>query len=118
MSLLEALTLTPMRCSQFVDVEERTTRIGRGIERLMELTKIFYAAVAGRRVEPSRKVIAGGAGAFRRELSRPSCSLNKEFIPSEDQSRFNVRLKTPVGSSLAYSDTKFSEVEKFLSTAA
>jgi HAE1 family hydrophobic/amphiphilic exporter-1 len=42
--------------------------------------------------------------------------INKEFIPTQDQSRFNVRFKTPVGSALSYSDTKFSEVEKFLST--
>ena len=33
---------------------------------------------------------------------------------SEDQSRFNIRLKTPVGSSLTYSDSRFKEVEKFL----
>src|SRR5262249_11859015 len=31
-SLLEALTLTPMRCSQFLEVEERQTKMGKAVE--------------------------------------------------------------------------------------
>ena len=42
LSLLEALTLTPMRCSQFVDSGERTTRIGKGIEWLMDQARVLY----------------------------------------------------------------------------
>jgi len=114
LSLVEALTLTPMRCSQFVGVEKRTTRIGQGIERLMDKTRDFYADSLAVALNHRGKVIAAALGIFAL-----SCStlffLNKEFIPSEDQSLFSVRLKTPVGSALAYSDKRFSEVEKFLS---
>jgi len=114
LSLVEALTLTPMRCSQFVEVGKRTTRIGQGIEWLMDKTRVLYAGSLGLALNHRGKVIAGALGLFA-----VSCLaflfLNKEFIPSEDQSRFNVRLKTPVGSALSYSDQKFREVEKFLS---
>src|ERR1019366_445812 len=40
--------------------------------------------------------------------------LNNEFLPSEDQSRFAIRLKTPIGSSLSYSNSRFGEVEHYL----
>ena len=114
LSLVEALTLTPMRCSQFVDVEERTTRIGQGIEWLMDKTRDLYAASLAKALSHRGMVIVAALGLFAVSFST-LFFLNKEFIPSEDQSLFNVRLKTPVGSALSYSDRKFSEVEKFLS---
>jgi hydrophobe/amphiphile efflux-1 (HAE1) family protein len=114
LSLVEALTLTPMRCSQFVEIGKRTTRIGRGIEWLMVKAKDIYSVSLAIALNHRAKVIAAALALFVL-----SCStflfLNKEFIPSEDQSRFVIRLHTPVGSALAYSDRQFSEVEKFLS---
>jgi len=113
LSLLEALTLTPMRCSQFVAVEKRTTRIGRSIEWLMEKARVFYARSLGLDLNHRTLVIVAALAVFALSFSA-LWFLNKEFIPSEDQSRFNARLKTPVGSALSYSDLKFSDVEKFL----
>ena len=114
LSLVEALTLTPMRCSQFVNIGRRTTRFGQGVEWLMDKTRDAYsgslAFVLGHRI----KVLVAALIVFALSFTALSF-LNKEFIPSEDQSRFNVRLKTPVGSALSYSDVQFSEVEKFLS---
>src|SRR5205085_5849186 len=46
LSLLEALTLTPMRCSQFVDQGQhgrRLTRLGRILDIVMERAAQFYA---------------------------------------------------------------------------
>jgi len=37
--------------------------------------------------------------------------LRKEFIPVQDQSMFLARLKTPVGSSMAYTNERFLEAE-------
>ncbi|MEI6971866.1 MAG: efflux RND transporter permease subunit [bacterium] len=113
LSLLEALTLTPMRCSQFVDVGERTTRFGRGVDWLMNRTRDFYAGSLAVALNHRLKVIAVALLVFALSFSA-FWFLNKEFIPPEDQSRFEVRLKTPVGSALSYSDLRFSEVEKFL----
>ena len=115
LSLLEALTLTPMRCSQFVDKGQRTTRIGKTIEMLMQWATRFYGRTLAVALNHKWKVMLGALVVFGAGFST-FWILNKEFIPSEDQSRFNVRLKTPVGSALSYSDLKFSEVEKFLSS--
>jgi hydrophobe/amphiphile efflux-1 (HAE1) family protein len=114
LSLLEALTLTPMRCSQFVDVGERTTWLGQGVEWLMNRTRVFYAGSLAMALDNRWKVIVLALAVFALSFSA-LIFLNKEFIPAQDQSRLVVRLKTPVGSSLSYSDLKFSEAEKFLS---
>jgi HAE1 family hydrophobic/amphiphilic exporter-1 len=37
--------------------------------------------------------------------------VKKEFVPSQDQSRFLVRIQTPVGSSLQFTDNVFKEAE-------
>ncbi len=113
LSLLEALTLTPMRCSQFVDIGKRTTRFGQGIEWLMNKTRDLYAHSLKIALNNRLAVTIIAFIIFALSFSA-LLFINKEFIPSEDQSRFNVRLKTPVGSALSYSDLKFREVEKFL----
>ncbi len=114
LSLVEALTLTPMRCSQFVDTGKRTTRFGKGVEWLISRARDLYAGSLLVALNHRVKVIVAALIVFALSFST-LIFLNKEFIPSQDQSRFNVRLKTPVGSALSYSDLKFSEVEKFLS---
>lgn len=115
LSLLEALTLTPMRCSQFVDAGERTTRLGRGVEWIMESSRRFYTATLERALQHPWGVIGGALLVFLL-----SCSaywfINKEFIPAEDQGRFYIRFYTPVGSSLPYTDSKAKEVEIFLTS--
>jgi HAE1 family hydrophobic/amphiphilic exporter-1 len=42
--------------------------------------------------------------------------LKKEFIPPQDQSMLMLRAKTPVGSSLEFTDKKVEEIEKDLNT--
>ncbi len=113
LSLVEALTLTPMRCSQFVKVGPRITWFGRGVEWLMGKTRDLYAGSLALALSHRIKVLVSALIIFVLSFSALS-HLNKEFIPSEDQSRFNVRLKTPVGSALSYSDMKFKAVEEFL----
>ena len=115
LSLLEALTLTPMRCSQFVEAGERTTRLGRGVDWLMEEVRDLYAETLKTALKHRWKVVAGALAVFALSFLALG-ALNKEFLPPEDQGRFIVRLKTPVGSALSYSDVKFSEVEKFLAS--
>lgn len=114
LSLLEALSITPMRCSQFVEIKPRTTRFGKGVDWLMDKTKDVYVKTLSVALSHRKKVILITFLIFGLSFII-ILFINKEFIPAEDQSRFIIRLKTPVGSSLAYSNNKFSEIEKFLS---
>jgi HAE1 family hydrophobic/amphiphilic exporter-1 len=114
-SLLEALTLTPMRCSQFLDSEKRTSWIGKTFESWMDKTHKFYEHTLTIALQRKWTVITisflfFGLSLFFFKL------LNKEFAPPEDQSRFMMRVQTPVGSSLQFTDEKFKEVESFLLT--
>jgi len=115
LSLLEALTLTPMRCSQFVDAGARRTRLGRLVEAVMGALTKAYAKTLAWALDHRGLVLVLATAIFGASFSTLAV-LNKEFIPPEDQSRFNVRLKTPVGSALPYSDSKFSPVEAFLAS--
>ncbi|MEK7745825.1 MAG: efflux RND transporter permease subunit, partial [Elusimicrobiota bacterium] len=40
--------------------------------------------------------------------------LRKEFVPPQDQSMFMVRVQTPVGSSMEFTDAKFREIEAWI----
>jgi len=113
LSLVEALTLTPMRCAQFVESGRRSTRLGRAFDTLFGAMREGYARSLAAALSHRGWVLAASAAFFLVGIL-PIRLLNKEFLPAEDQSRFLLRLKTPVGSSLAYTDAKFREVETFL----
>ena len=114
-SLLEALTLTPMRCAQFVSVEERTTRLGKGIEAVLHGTTALYKRSLHSALNHRWTVIIGSFIVFAVSVYTVNF-LNKEFLPSEDQSRFIIRLQTPVGSTIEFTDEKAKQIEAFLAS--
>ncbi len=111
-SLLEALTLAPMRCSQFLEVEHRG-RLGRVMDRLFAR----FAALYLRALEPVLHhrgwVLAGSLAFFLLSLWTINL-LRQEFIPSQDMSRFTIRFQTPVGTSLDATDSYFRKIESFI----
>lgn len=114
LSLLEALTLTPMRCSQFLEAGERTTRIGKSFEWLLHQTKAFYERTLV--VVIGRPWLTVAASILFFILSLGSIRfLKKEFAPAEDQGRFMLRAQTPIGSNISFTDSKFKELESYLS---
>jgi len=112
-SLLEALTLTPMRCSQFLTVGQRHTAFGKAVEREFKSLADQYHRGLQWAIKKPKIVAVGAAILFVVSLVLISV-LRKEFIPPQDQSMFLVRLQTPVGSSIEYTDERFKEAEKFL----
>lgn len=114
LSLLEALTLTPMRCSQYLDLSERNSRIGKFIEAFFEKSALSYEKIVTKTLKHRGKVI--GASLLFFVLSYASLSwLRKEFVPSQDQSRLFMRVRTDIGSSIHVTDAKVAEIEKILS---
>jgi HAE1 family hydrophobic/amphiphilic exporter-1 len=114
-SLLEALTLAPMRCSQFLQVSGArnfaTLKVKHGMERLTVLYATALRWAIGHRI----KILVGATLFFLLSLLSTK-ALRKEFLPPQDQSRFLVNLQTKMGSSLQYTDGVFREVEKFYKT--
>jgi HAE1 family hydrophobic/amphiphilic exporter-1 len=113
-SLLEALTLAPMRCSRFLEVGERHGRFGRWVDRTFERLSATYL----RWLQPAlhhRLWVMAGAGVFFAVSLLLVGRLRQEFVPSQDTSRFQVRFATPVGTAMDATDGVFRQIEEFLS---
>lgn len=106
LSLIEALTLTPMRAAEFKSMKE-THGI---IEPLLEATKRFYSRtlITAMRHKAIVVIVAclvfGGSFFF---VTR----LNREFVPSQDLGLFIVRLEAKVGSSFEFTDEMVKKAE-------
>jgi len=114
LSLLEALTLTPMRCSQFLEIGERTSRLGKGVEKFFARGSAAYARSLPFVLNHRWKTLGAAMLFFVLSMGFGVKFLKQEFIPAQDQSRLMLRVQAPIGSSLAFTDGKFKEVESVL----
>ncbi|MDP2600526.1 MAG: efflux RND transporter permease subunit [Deltaproteobacteria bacterium] len=114
LSLLEALTLTPMRCSRFVEARARTGRVGRVSDALFKDLALLYHRWLKICLNNRWKVITAAAGIFLVSMIF-FAFLRKEFVPAQDQSLFLISFKTPVGSSIHFTSDKAKRIENFLS---
>jgi multidrug efflux pump len=113
LSLLEALTLTPMRCSRFLEVGQRQGRVGRTAETVFARLARGYE----RTLEPAlryRGLVLLASSIFFVLSLGVYFLLRQEMVPTQDTSRFQVRMLTPVGSSIDVTDRAFSAAEKYL----
>ncbi|MBI3087901.1 MAG: efflux RND transporter permease subunit [Candidatus Omnitrophica bacterium] len=112
LSLLEALTLAPMRCAQFLRVGERSSRLGRAVDGGFAWLAARYRRGLDWALAHRRRVLGGSVAVFVGSLAL-IVPLRKEFVPPQDQSMFMVRLQTPVGSSIEVTDERFKKAEAF-----
>lgn len=113
LSLLEALTLAPMRCAQFLRVGTRQTAIGRAVEGGSRGLAQAYRWTLTRALRHRAAVIAGALILFTGSLTFLP-RLRKEFVPPQDQSMFLCRLQTPVGSAIEFTSERFRLAEQFV----
>jgi HAE1 family hydrophobic/amphiphilic exporter-1 len=112
-SLFVSLTLTPMLCSRYLTVEKQHGRLYHlldgilgGLDRLY--VRLLEAALTHRWwvVALTALIVASSSFFF--------INIGKTFTPDEDEGRFRVSLRTPLGSSIDYTDGKLREVEAVL----
>jgi hydrophobe/amphiphile efflux-1 (HAE1) family protein len=115
LSLLEALTLAPMRCSQFLQIGERTTAFGKGVDTGFKWLAANYRVVLEKSLRHPWLVLIITSTLFVCSLFFVGI-LRKEFVPSQDQSMFLCRLQTPVGSSMEFTDDRMKQAEAFVNT--
>lgn len=111
-SLLEALTITPMRCSRFLSVGHNT-KLGKFVERIMGWLSRRYKGSLEFVLKYKKTVLVVSTLIFVASIFLTS-ALKKEFVPSQDQSRFRVKITMPMGSSIEKTDKAFKKIEEFL----
>lgn len=113
LSLIEALTLTPMRTSKFMQKHERSTRLGKAMDLSFKWLESTYEKILPWVILNRLKVIFISLVIFI-SSSFLVTLLRKEFVPAQDQSSILMRLKTKEGSSLDYTDEKVKAIESYL----
>jgi hydrophobe/amphiphile efflux-1 (HAE1) family protein len=114
LSYVEAVTLTPARCSQFLDVSrEGRSRLGRAVDRGFDELARIYARILPAVLRRPGLTVVGGFALFGLSLL-VFRALPREMVPTQDQSRFLIRLQTAVGSDLSETDRYMRRAEEFL----
>jgi multidrug efflux pump len=112
-SLLEALTLAPMRLSRMLEVGARASRLEQWVTAAFTRLAAGYQRLLVPALRHRKLVLAGAAALFVLSLGIVKL-LRQEFIPSQDMSRFGMRFQTPVGTSLDASERVLDQIERFL----
>ncbi len=132
-SLLEALTLAPARCSQFLKVGHRGNWLERFVGKSFDALSTFYRGTLRRALNhryvvlilsvivfavsviiPFKDIntlVAGVPGLNKLDFPK---GLKSEMMPSADMGVFMIRFTAPVGSSIEYTDRVMAQLEKVL----
>ncbi|MCJ7587806.1 MAG: efflux RND transporter permease subunit [Candidatus Aminicenantes bacterium] len=111
LSYVEAVTLAPARCSQFLKTSrEGRNRIGLFVDKSFRRLEKTYSIVLRRSLKRPVLILllalilfAVSLGVFR--------IMRAEFVPSQDLSRLAIRLQTAVGSDLSETDKLIRKAE-------
>lgn len=97
LSYFEAITLAPARCSQILKASrEDRGRIGRAVDRAFSRFEKLYSRVLNAALRHPVKTLLGSLVFLASTLVLVKL-IPTEFIPTQDQSRLNVRLSTEAG---------------------
>lgn len=108
-----SMTLTPMLCSRFLDVEHHESGLYHWLEKTFRSLERNYARLLGVALHYRWTVIGItwllviGSIFFLKDIG-------KEFSPGQDEAGFMVIAKTPLGSGIEYSSARLEEIEAIL----
>jgi multidrug efflux pump len=111
LSYVEAVTLAPARCAQFLRTSrEGRNRIGLAVDRGFRRLAETYARVLKRSLGRPGLILIFAAVLFVAAIVILKF-LPGEFVPSQDQSRVVVRMQTAVGSDITETDKTVQRAE-------
>ena len=112
-SLFVSLTLTPMLCSRYLKVEKSHGRVYHLLDGILGGMERFYRRLLDAALAHRWKVVGLTAMAVASSTFFFT-SIGKTFTPEQDEGRFLVRLRAPLGSSIEYTDSRLRMVEAIL----
>lgn len=112
-SLFVSLTLTPMLCSRYLKVQKQHGRLYYILDRFFRGMDNLYRYLLDKALCHRWKVVALTL-AIVVASSYFFINVGKTFVPEEDEGRFLINLRTPLGSSIEYTDTRLRMVEELL----
>lgn len=113
LSLLEALTITPMRCASFVQHSHRTTKIGKAFDVFFDGMTKSYKRTLEWTVIHKWKVFLGSV------VLMVLCFvlvkfIPKEFTPAQESGLLMTRINLPTGTAFAVTNETTKQVERLL----
>jgi HAE1 family hydrophobic/amphiphilic exporter-1 len=112
-SLFVSLTLTPMLCSRYLQVRKKHGRVYWLLEHAFERLDRFYRSSLAWALAHRWKVLAGAA-LITAAVVPLFKLLPTELAPQADEGRFLIGIRTPLGSSIHYTESKLREVEEIV----
>ena len=112
-SLFVSLTLTPMMTSRFLSYRKKHGKVYLFLEKVFDTAFGVYPPLLALALKNRWKVIALAVASVIAGLMLFAV-LGKEFLPTEDQGRYLVRLETPIDYSLPRADTIMKKVDEDL----
>jgi multidrug efflux pump subunit AcrB len=112
-SLLEAITLTPMRCAEFVHKADEHSPFNHFVNTQFEKVSNFYKGLLAWSLDHRWLVVIFSTAIFVLSLFTFKL-LPKNLIPSYDQSSFIINLKLPVQYSIDHTDGIVKQCEAIL----
>lgn len=113
LSLLEAVTITPMRAAALMETAPGISKFERILDHLFEKLNAWYGRVLGVALRHAGFVILGSAALFALSLFLIQ-NVRQEFVPPQDQNIILLSAQTPPGSSLDVTLQKAEEIEKIV----
>lgn len=110
LSYVEAITLAPARCAQFLEVGHVRRGVGALADRAFEASARLYERLLARSLRWPVLVLVLGGALFAASFAAFK-ALPGELVPPQDQGRFMIRLQTSVSANLDEMNGLMRQVE-------
>ena len=112
-SLFVSLTLTPMLCSRYLRVEKKHGKLYQTIDHVFQKMDRAYAKLLSTSLN-FRWIVVWITLAVVLSSGYFFSHTGSGFMPVQDEGRFMISVKTPLGSSITYTEEKLKAIEKVL----
>ena len=113
LSLVEAVTITPMRSAAFLSTSPKPARLEVYLEHHFERLNAWYGRLLARTLRHPKLISVSSLLLFLVSLLL-IFQVRQEFVPLQDQDFVIINGQAPPGSSLAYTISRAKEIEAIL----